>query len=271
MKSRRLVPLALAAVAILAAPLGSAATATLVWSDDFTGPSGAPPDPSRWHIDDGGSEYGDLEIYRNSPANLGLTGHGQLRITARHDDTGEYSSARIMSLPRTFLPAPHTGLHVSVRVKAASGVGVGTSFWTWGEDVASWPANGEIDIAEVLGAQPAVVHTALQCPGAPCHDTAPPYGLGQLYTTPDGRPLSAGFHTFAVDWHRDPDAISWSVDGHHVITRTPADTGAGGWVFDQPQFLLIALRVGGPFVGAPHEATFPASALVDDITVHRTR
>ncbi|MEV4110612.1 glycoside hydrolase family 16 protein [Nonomuraea sp. NPDC049695] len=179
----------------------------------------------------------------------------------------DYWSARLLSVAHDLLPPPHGSLTIAVRARAAPGAGVATSMWTWGNDVANWPANGEIDVAEQLGREPDQVHTAIQCPT--CHETAPPFGLGSVYAAPDKRPYADRFHTFAVRWTRDPDTITWFVDGRRADTRTPADTGAAGWVFDQPMFLLLSVRVGGPFVGEVAPETLPATALIDDVTVIR--
>ncbi|GIH13449.1 glycoside hydrolase family 16 protein [Rugosimonospora africana] len=240
-----------------------------IWRDDFTGRAGARPDPGRWQVDgDGHHENGDLEVYRDDPANAGLDGHGHLRITATMDSEGNYWSARLISVPHDLLPPEGGSLRIEARVRPASGAGVGTSIWTWGNDVDKWPANGEIDVAEQLGAQPDQVHYAIQCPT--CHETAPPFGLGGIYTDPGQRAYGDGFHTFAAQWNRDPDSISWYVDGRLIDTVTPADTGTDGWVFDQPMFLLLSVRIGGRFVGDVGPTTLPATALVDDVRILRT-
>ncbi|GAB3404230.1 glycoside hydrolase family 16 protein [Flindersiella endophytica] len=261
-----------AALAITAVPTAEAArpaeSPISVWRDDFDGPAGARPDARRWQVDGAGHhEAGDLEVYRDDPANVGLDGHGHLRLTATPGENGRYWSARLLSVRHDLLPPEHGLLRIEARVQPAAGPGVGTSMWTWGNDVAGWPANGEIDIAEQLGREPSQVHTAIQCPT--CHPNGPPYGLGTVYTAPDGRPYSGGFHTFAVTWTRGPDRITWSIDGRVADSLSPDDTGADGWVFDQPEFLLLALRVGGPFVGDVDPATIPATALVDSVTITR--
>ena len=90
MKSRRILPVVLAAAAILTATHGTAAATAaspaVLWRDNFAGPVGARPNPDRWQVDEGHSEYGDLETYRDTPATIGLTGHGQMRITALRDE-----------------------------------------------------------------------------------------------------------------------------------------------------------------------------------------
>ena len=51
-----------AAVAVLAAPQPASAQWTLVWSDEFNGPNGAAPDPSKWSYDTGGGGWGNGEL-----------------------------------------------------------------------------------------------------------------------------------------------------------------------------------------------------------------
>ncbi len=77
---------------------------TLVWSDEFNGPSGSPPDPADWRFDLGawGADDNELETYTGAPANVSLDGQGHLAITAlRQTLTGAdgvtrgYTSARI--------------------------------------------------------------------------------------------------------------------------------------------------------------------------------
>ena len=60
---------------LLAAFAASAQTTTgwqLVWSDEFNGAAGSPPDPTKWNYDlgDGGWGNGELETYTNSPDNV---------------------------------------------------------------------------------------------------------------------------------------------------------------------------------------------------------
>jgi beta-glucanase (GH16 family) len=57
-------------------------------------------------------------------------------------------------------------------------------------------------------------------------------------------PLSAGFHTYSVEW--EPERISFMLDGSVYKTITTADLPAGAaWPFEHPYFLLLDLAVGG--------------------------
>src|SRR5271156_6638147 len=59
---------------------------TLVWNDEFDGPDGSMPDPSKWSIVRDGSGFGnrELEYYTGLPTNLHIEG-GNLIITARKE------------------------------------------------------------------------------------------------------------------------------------------------------------------------------------------
>src|SRR5687767_6913833 len=71
----------------------------LSWSDEFDGPSGAAPDPTKWSFEVGGSGWGnqELQFYTDRRDNSALDGAGNLVITARREGIGgrEYTSARL--------------------------------------------------------------------------------------------------------------------------------------------------------------------------------
>lgn len=71
----------------------------LVWSDEFNGRAGAPPDPSKWNYDLGATGWGnsEAETYTKSPENVFQDGHGHLVIRAIRDASGEYTSARLQT------------------------------------------------------------------------------------------------------------------------------------------------------------------------------
>src|SRR5881394_2526012 len=57
----------------------------LVWSDEFDGPAGAPPDAAKWVPETGGGGWGNQErqYYTTLANNVSLDGGGHLVITAR--------------------------------------------------------------------------------------------------------------------------------------------------------------------------------------------
>jgi beta-glucanase (GH16 family) len=236
----------------------------LIWSDEFNGPTGASPGP-QWQFDTGGGGWGneELESYTARPVNAELDGQGHLAITARAEKytgkdgiTRDYTSARLQTL-NTF--QFQYGL-VEARIQVPAGQGLVAQFWALGSEAyegsEAWPACGEIDTAEVLGSEPNVVNGTLHAPWP----WAPTGIQGQAESA---TPLSAGFHTYSVEW--EPERISFMLDGTVYKTITPADLPAGSaWPFKHPYFLLMDLAVGGEWPGSPNASThFPAQMLVD--------
>ncbi len=240
----------------------------LIWSDEFSGPAGASPG-SQWQFDTGGGGWGneELESYTSRPANVELDGEGHLAITARAEKytgkdgvTRSYTSARLQTL-NTF--QFQYGL-VEARIQVPAGQGLVAQFWALGSEAyegsEAWPACGEIDTAEVLGSEPNIVNGTLHAPWP----WAPTGVQGQAESS---TPLSAGFHTYSVEW--EPERISFMLDGSVYKTITPADLPAGAaWPFRHPYFLLMDLAVGGEWPGSPNTSThFPAQMLVDWVRV----
>ncbi len=247
----------------------SAGVGPLVWGDDFDGPAGSAPDPSKWASDTGGSGYGnnELEYYTDSRGNAALDGQGHLVITARRENPAnyqcwygqcQYTSARLTTSGRF----SQTYGQVEARIELPAGQGAWPAFWMLGDDIGSvgWPGSGEIDVMENIGSEPDVIHGSMHGPG---YSGASP--LSAAYDL--GQPVSAGFHTYTVD--REPDSVTFSVDGHEYEHRTPADTNGDPWVFNQPFFLILNLAIGGNWPGSPDAATqFPMQMVVDYVHVN---
>ena len=247
----------------------------LLFDDEFNGPSGAAPDPRVWRAERGNAEAdgwgnNELQYYTDAADNLALDGHGHLIITARRTRAGvsapcwngatcSYTSARITTEGRVALG---TG-HAEVRMKVPAGTGLWPAFWMLGGPSETWPAGGEIDVAEMIGSEPRRVNGTIHGPGYSDE-------LGITGATTVHADLSAGFHTYAVD--KSPDAVSWSLDGVTYFTAERRDIPAGKpWVFDHPFYLLLNLAVGGTMPGNPDGSTvFPASLVVDYVRLTGT-
>src|ERR1035438_3879616 len=92
--------IAIAFAALLAASSAPAQTAwQLVWSDEFNGTAGSPPDATKWNYDLGGGGWGnnEAETYTNSSGNVFQDGKGNLVIRAIRDSSGNYPSARLQT------------------------------------------------------------------------------------------------------------------------------------------------------------------------------
>lgn len=245
---------------------------TLVWSDEFNGPDGTPPDPAKWTVIQNDSGFGnrELEYYTTRPSSVRLE-KGYLVITARKEtytgpdgQTREYTSGRLQT-------AGHFEQQYGrfeARIKVPKGQGLWPAFWMLGDDVAArgWPACGEMDIMENIGSEPSKIHGTLH---GPRYSGDNP--LTGAYTLSAPAQFGDGFHVFAIEW--EPTEVRFYVDGVLYETQTvdsiPSDKH---WAFDHPFFILLNLAVGGFWPGNPNATTpFPATMLVDYVRVYKRR
>ncbi len=233
----------------------------LVWSDDFEGAAGELPDPSKWTFDLGTGEDGwgnqELQSYTNNPANVSLDGDGNLVITAIRDGNS-FTSARIKTQG---LFSQQYG-RFEARLKTPYGPGIWPAFWLLGDNVETvgWPQCGEIDIMELRGQQPHIIHGSVHGPG---YSGGNP--VSSSYTLANGR-FDADYHIFAIEWFED--RIDFFVDDFLYQRIEPEDV-PGEWVFDQPFFIILNVAVGGSYVGFPIDQTpFPQRMIVDYVRVY---
>ncbi|TXL87889.1 glycoside hydrolase family 16 protein [Streptomyces sp. IB2014 016-6] len=250
-------------------PHPAAAPAAVKFADEFDGPAGSGVDGSKWQIETGDNVNNhERQYYTSGNSNAQLDGQGNLVITARKENPGnyqcwygtcEYTSARL----NTSGKFDSAYGRVEARMKIPRGQGIWPAFWMLGSNMGDvgWPNSGEIDIMENVGFEPNTVHGTLHGPGYSGEG-----GIGAGYSLPNGEAFADNFHTFAVDWA--PDSIKWSVDGQVFQTRTPADLGGREWVFNKPFFLILNLAVGGYWPGDPDGSTvFPQQLVVDYVRV----
>lgn len=258
---------------LLACPIAQASNPpvwTLVWSDEFDGPSGSAVNPSKWSFDIGGNGWGnnELETYTSRTANSHLE-DGRLVIkvvketlTGPDNITRHYTSARLLTKNK-FSQAFG---RFEARISIPQGQGIWPAFWLLGDNIGSagWPNCGEIDIMENIGKEPSIVHGTFHGPGYSGGS-----GITAGYTLPAGQKFSDDFHTFAVEW--EPKVMRFYVDKFLYATRTLSDLPAGAsWVFDHPFFIILNVAVGGDWPGNPDATTvFPQQMLVDYVRVYK--
>jgi len=255
-----------------APPPPSPAGWTLVWSDEFSGPDGSAPDPSKWTYDTGGKGWGntELECYTNRLQNAQIN-RGNLVITAQQENapfvcsdgsTNSYTSARLKTQG---LFSQAYG-RFEARIKVSAGQGMWPAFWMLGKDIttAGWPTCGEIDIMENIGKEPGTVHGSLHGPST----TTRTSDATSIFTLPAGQAFADDFHLFAVEWERG--VVRFYVDSNLYATFTESQWPAGGtWVFDHPFFIILNVAVGGNWPGSPDSSTvFPRHLLVDYVRVY---
>ena len=173
-------------------------------------------------------------------------------------DGSTVTSARLITKGRV---AARYG-RIEARIKVPAGRGVWPAFWMLGTDIdaVGWPACGEIDVMEFVGAEPRTVHGTLHGPGY----AGVGRGIGAAHDA--GVDLSDDFHVYGVEW--TADQITWILDGTLYGTVRRSDVPDGAWVFEHDFYLLLNLAIGGSWPGnAGDDLPLPVTMLVDWVRV----
>lgn len=236
----------------------------LVFSDDFSDPE---LDGDRWTTcywwDDGGcTNEGNDELEWYQPGNVTVD-DGVLQLTAHEEQaaapdgttfpftSGMVTTGREQHETTTDPRFAFQYGVVEVRARVPAGRGLWPALWLLPGTHDSKP---EIDLLEVDGARPDVGTAHLHFLDADGQRRAE----GHEWQDAD---LSAGWHTFTLDWR--PDRITWYVDD--VARWTFTDER---YIPAEPMYLIANLAVGGEFVGDPGpDTTFPATFAIDHVKV----
>jgi beta-glucanase (GH16 family) len=133
-----------------------------------------------------------------------------------------------------------------------------------GDNNRRWPAQGEIDVMEILGQTPSTVHGSLIF----SRNGTAGFRTGS-YRLPAGQSFADGYHTFAIEW--DPEAVRFYADDQLYATHTRASLPAGStWAYDGPFYVIMDLGVGGVAAGRPDSSTvFPSQMKIDYVRVFK--
>jgi len=152
-----------------------------------------------------------------------------------------------------------------MRARIDADMGLWPAFWTLG-DSGHWPSNGEIDIMEFyrnyLLANIAVEsepHRALW------------FSNRKDISTLNEKDWSKKFHVWRMDW--DKDGIALYVDDqlmNHVQMKDLYNRDKPeSYPFQQSQYIVLNLAIGGIQGGDPAKTTFPARFEVDYVRVYQ--
>jgi beta-glucanase (GH16 family) len=216
--------------------LGPNAARALAWRDDFNTLSSA-----TWRVI-------DRDCY--DPGNVAIA-NGRLRMTiaptSRRDCPG-VTGARI----NTYGLREWTSGTFSARIKFVLAPGSWQTFWMTGANGSQFPANGEVDIAEVIGRTPqnthVALHSAFKAGGTKRCDVggAPPATLDRVW------------HTYSAT--TSGAFVEFKIDGVRIARYTPGGTCT--WPFGDPMRILFSSR-GGQYGGDVDVTKYPVSYLVD--------
>ncbi|WP_247002697.1 family 16 glycosylhydrolase [Halosolutus gelatinilyticus] len=228
---------------------------TLTWSDEFDQGS---IDDSVWSYDLGNGQavgvpgWGNEESQYYQRENSWIE-NNRLVIEAREEHvTDEYGSYDYTSARMKTMDGVNKQYgRIDVRARLPQGQGIWPAIWSLGS-TGTWPDSGEIDITELVGHEPSIVHGTVHGP-----EYLGEGGISGSYTLQNGT-FADGFHDFSIVW--DPDEITWFVDGeqYHTVTRAEIEGAGNTWVFDKPFYILLNVAVGGEWPGYPDQTTtFP--------------
>ena len=251
---------------------------TLVWEDQFDIPGSI--DVSKWHhqtqviIPGVGWANGEEQHYTDRIDNSFVDNLGYLNIVAKKESytsqglTKEYTSARLNS------KFAFTYGRVDVRAKIPIESGTWPAIWTLGKNIdedgafwdsqfgtKTWPYCGEIDIME-HGIFPnqninyikSSIHT-------PCCYAGNPNGGGTIAAD-----LANDFHVYSLNW--SPNEITFLLDGTIFYTYNPAVKDENTWPFDEDQYLLLNLAIGG-ISGILDPGFSQANMLIDYVKIYQ--
>lgn len=281
--------------------LATAATASvtqpnigrLLWSEEF---NGASLDGTLWKASNGNGcqiglcGYGNQELQFYSPNNLGIAnvpfepGTRALAITAKREVVGDnqFTSGKIDSAGKVQIKY---GL-IEVRMATPSvGVGLWPAAWMLGVSPQTWPRNGEIDIMEMGGRQPAglppispdrfvganvITYQPAACvPGNESCAGSTAWQNKNWYTPT--RSLANRFVVYRFYW-TDTQMRFTVVDNGREYDMYKGPLTVNSPSLNEPFYLLLNMAVGGSFTPAatPAQVTapLPATAYVDYVRVY---
>jgi len=237
-------------------------TSAPTFADEF---NGAAIDRAAWRFDTSRNAEGwfnhERQYYADGRPENARIEHGALVIEARREtlpkarfrDWGgqAYTSAKLIARRELGYGT------YEVRAKLPCARGSWPAVWLL-PGSGTWPDQGEIDVMEMVGWDPNVVHATL-------HTGKFNHRLGTQRGAQTNVPTSCtAFHRYQLEWR--PDAITIGVDGRafmRVANDQPGGTAA--WPFTRPFQLILNLAVGGDWGGQRgiDDAAFPQRMTVD--------
>lgn len=208
----------------------------LVWEDEFD--TDGAPNPANWTYDLGTGTNGwgnnEEQTYTNNAENVIVEG-GFLKITAKSDGSGGYTSARVKS----------QGLQnfqygrMDVRAKLPSAQGTWPAIWMLGSNfpTVGWPESGEIDIMEQTGGDKANSLGTLHWFDSGTNATA---SFGETTAVSNA---SSEFHIYSLDW--SADKIYILIDNEPYLEFD----NNGSLPFNQDFFFILNVAMGGTLGG----------------------
>ncbi len=228
----------------------------LLWSDEFD--TDGTPDTTIWTYDLGDDGWGNSEEQNyTSDADNVYVSDGTLKIVAKAEDDGSYTSARL----KTEDLKEFTYGRVDVRAKLPEGVGTWPAIWMLGANYSTntWPACGEIDIMEAVGSDVGSISSSI-------HTTS---SSGDTSNTGDAsvEDPTSEWHVYSMNWSEDE--ISFLVDDVIHYTYDPSTQDDDTWPFDTDQFIILNVAMGGTLGGTIADDFVSGTMEIDYVRVYQ--
>jgi beta-glucanase (GH16 family) len=242
------------------APPSAGQPANFIFHDEFDGPAGSRPDPSKWNIATH-REYIKHPVFWDRMENMGqyrddrdhvfLDGNGNLVIRATRDGNGRYTSGKVNG---TFWGGINTTWEARIKFNCLT-LGCWPAWWLSNDHPV---VGGEVDLAEWYGNGEWPSGTTVHARSDGTSFATNPY------------PIDDGWHRWRVTWN-DQGMSFWQdyVDGMPPYFEVPANS-IDDWPFNLPDyrvFPVLNLAVAGSGGGDPKGGSYPAEMLVDYVRV----
>lgn len=241
------------------APPPSAQTPGFLFHDEFDGPAGSAPDPSKWIVAKA-RETIKNPVFWDRPENMGqyrddrqhvfLDGHSNLVIRATRNN-GKYVSGKLQG---TWWGGINTTWEARIKFNCLTD-GCWPAWWLSNDHPV---VGGEIDLAEWYGNE-----------DWPSGTTVHARSDGTSFAT-QPTPIDGAWHTWRVTWN-DAGMSFWEdyAPGAEPYLQVPAFS-LDDWPFNLPDyrvFPVLNLAVAGSGGGDPKGGNYPAEMLVDYVRV----
>jgi len=252
----------------------------LVWSDEFNGADGSPPDLTVWYPESGGDGWGnnELEYYTNRVKNA-FQHNGSLIIQALKEDYGGkgYTSARLDSAnSKSFL----YGI-MAARIQSSMADGFWPAFWMMGVQFprVGWPRAGEVDIFEIINGHDngtiddsSILHGTLHMNQYGENGTQINHvGMGGTINAKKGTYWGDDWHEYSIWWNET--TFSFLVDdmSYYSVDLTSSTMYNSFADPTNPFFFVINVAVGGQFPNHKvDDSAFPIQLMVDWVRDYQT-
>src|SRR5574344_957371 len=230
----------------------------LVWNDEFKGTTLS----SDWthEVQSAGWVNNELQNYINGDGVTEVS-DGSLKINCKQKD-GKVYSGRIYAKRSTGWKYGY----FEARIKLPSGKGTWPAFWMMPVNFTSWPADGEMDIMEEVGAVPNEVSSTIHCT-AYNHTINTQKSAKMTISKAEGE-----YHVYALEW--TATYIQTYVDGKkQLYFPNDGKNDKSTWPFYTNFYVILNLAWGGSWGGmnGVDATSLPVTMDVDYVRVFQKK